>query len=403
MSVSFELPDSVVRLCADIREWGLAEVRPLAREADRTKALPPEAAKVMANCPVDLSPLAIAAFGRIRGDWGNQPDLTAEQSNYVLGASVAEAIGYGDSWPIATLRGSIGEKSILALGTPAQQEYWVGGFKRGEFGSSAFALTEPHFGSDASQVATTATHDGDTWVLNGSKMYCSLGASADYTVVFATIDKALGRDGIRAFVVPKGTPGYIVTKAREDKLGLRAFETSALTFEDMVLPADSLLGGEEQDSRGFYGALGTLNTSRPITAAWAVGIAQGCLDYLRRWVRQHGRAFSPPRRQLIDDEIERMTAALAQARLMYLRAAWLQDHDRPTRREASAAKVYAPRVAEATCRRVAQLMGPDGSSERHLVEKWNRDMTIFDIWEGSGQIQRLTISRALLGSGAGRA
>ena len=98
-----------------------------------------------------------------------------------------------------------------------------------------------------------------------------------------------------------------------------------------------------------------------------------------------------------------MAAALAQARLLYLRAAWLEDHGRPNRREASAAKAYAPRVAEATCRRVAQLMGPDGASERHLVEKWNRDITIFDIWEGSGQIQRLTISRAVLGSGAGRA
>jgi alkylation response protein AidB-like acyl-CoA dehydrogenase len=403
VAISFDLPETVVRLCSDIREWGLAEVRPLAREADRGKALPAEADAVMARCPIDLSPLAIAAFGRTRGDWGDQPELTDYSTNYVLGASVAEAIGYGDSWPIATLRGSIGEKAVLALGTSAQQEHWVGGFMRGDFRSSAFALTEPHFGSDASQVATTATRDGDNWVVNGSKMYCSLGASADYTVVFATIDKTLGRDGIRAFVVAAGTPGYIVSKAREDKLGLRAFETSGLSFEDMVLPADALLGGEDQDSRGFYGALGTLNTSRPITAAWAVGIAEGCLDYLRQWTRQHGRAFTLARRRLIDEETERMAAALAQARLLYLRAAWLEDHGRPTRREASAAKAYAPRVAEATCRRVAQLMGPDGASERHLVEKWNRDITIFDIWEGSGQIQRLTISRAVLGSGAGRA
>jgi acyl-CoA dehydrogenase len=254
-----------------------------------------------------------------------------------------------------------------------------------------------------SQVATTATRRGDAWVVNGAKMYCSLGSSTDYTVLFATIDKSLGRDGIRAFVVPKGTPGYVVTKAREDKLGLRAFETSALSFEDMELPADSLLGGEEQDSRGFYGALATLNTSRPITAAWAVGIAAGCLDYMRRWVRQHGRAFPPQRRQRIEEDVQRMQAGLAQARRLNLRAAWMQDRGSPNRREASAAKAFAPQVAEAICQRVAAIMGPDGVSERHLVEKWNRDIRVFDIWEGSGQIQRLTISRSLLGSGAGRA
>jgi acyl-CoA dehydrogenase len=403
VAISLDLPEDVVKLCAEIREWGVEEVRPLAREADRHKAVPAAAGDAMANCPVNLSPLAIATYGRTRSDWGDDYQLTGHASNYVLGVAVSEALAYGDSWPMAVLRGSIGEKAILALGTPEQQEYWVGGFMRGEFQSSAFALTEPHFGSDVSQVNTTAARRGEVWVVNGAKMYCSLGSSADYTVLFATIDKSLGRDGIRAFVVPKGTPGYVVTKAREDKLGLRAFETSALSFEDMELPADSLLGGEDQDSRGFYGALATLNTSRPITAAWAVGIASGCLDYLRRWVRQHGRAFSTQRKQHIEVDVQRMQAGLAQARLLNLRAAWLQDRGRPNRREASAAKAFAPQVAEAVCRRAAAIMGPDGVSERHLVEKWNRDIRVFDIWEGSGQIQRLTISRSLLGSGAGRA
>jgi alkylation response protein AidB-like acyl-CoA dehydrogenase len=234
-------------------------------------------------------------------------------------------------------------------------------------------------------------------------MYCSLGASADYTVVFATVDKELGRHGIRAFVVTKDTPGYVVTKAREDKLGMRAFETSALSFDDMHVSADALLGDEGQDSRGFYAALGTLNTSRPLTAAWAVGIASGCVDYLEGWTKQHGRAFAIHRRRRVEEDMARMRAGLAQARLMYLRAASLQDKGRDNRREASAAKAFAPQIAEAACRRVAELMGPDGTSERHLVEKWCRDIRIFDIWEGSGQIQRLTISRMLMGSGAGRA
>jgi acyl-CoA dehydrogenase len=403
MTVSFELPADVTKLCDEVRDWSLHQVRPLARESDRTKGLPAEADAVMASCPVDLSPLAIATFGRTRADWGTEFPLTGFTTQYVLGAALSEAIGYGDSWPLAALRGSIAEKAILALGTPEQQERWVGGFMRGEFRSSAFALTEPHFGSDASQVATTATRTATGWVIRGSKMYCSLGASADYTVVFATIDKELGRKGIRAFVVTKDTPGYFVTKAREDKLGMRAFETSALAFDDMEVPEDALLGGEDQDSRGFYAALGTLNTSRPLTAAWAVGIASGCVDYLEQWVAQHGRAFSIQRRQRIDEDVARMRSGLADARLLYLRAALLQDKGRDNRREASAAKAYAPQIAEAACRRTAEIMGPDGSSERHLVEKWCRDIRVFDIWEGSGQIQRLTISRMLMGAGAGRA
>jgi alkylation response protein AidB-like acyl-CoA dehydrogenase len=403
MTVPFDLPDDVAKLCDEIREWSVQQVRPLARECDRSEGLPPEADAVMAACPVGLSPLAIATFGRTQSDWGTEFSLDGFTTQYVLGAAVSEAIGYGDSWPLATLRGSIAEKAILAMGTQEQKEKWVGGFMRGEFRSSAFALTEPHFGSDVSQVATTATRTADGWVIRGSKMYCSLGASADYTVVFATIDKDAGRNGIRAFVVTKDMPGYVVTKARENKLGMRAFETSALSFDDLHVPADALLGGEEQDSRGFYAALGTLNTSRPLTAAWAVGIGAGCVDYLEQWTRQHGRAFSIQRRRRIEEEVARMRWSLADARLMYLRAAMLQDGGRDNRREASAAKAYAPQVAEAACRRVAEIMGPDGASERHLVEKWCRDIRIFDIWEGSGQIQRLTISRMLMGSSAGRA
>jgi len=403
MTVSFELPDDVRKVSDEVRDWSLHQVRPLAREGDRSKSLPAGADAVMANCPVDLSPLAIATFGRTHGDWGHEFPLNGFTTNYVLGAAVSEAIGYGDSWPLATLRGSIAEKAILALGTPEQQGRWVGGFMRGEFRSSAFALTEPHFGSDASQVATTAIRTSDGWVIRGSKMYCSLGAGADYTVVFATVDKELGRHGIRAFVVTRDTPGYVVTKAREDKLGMRAFETSALSFDDMHVPSDALLGSEDQDSRGFYAALGTLNTSRPLTAAWAVGIASGSVDYLEQWTRQHGRAFAVERRRRIDEDILRMKAGLAEARRLYLRAAALQDKGVDNRREASAAKAYAPQIAEAACRRVAEIMGPDGTSERHLIEKWCRDIRIFDIWEGSGQIQRLTISRMLMGSGAGRA
>jgi NAD(P)-dependent dehydrogenase (short-subunit alcohol dehydrogenase family)/alkylation response protein AidB-like acyl-CoA dehydrogenase len=162
--------------------------------------------------------------------------------SYLVTALVQEAIAYGDGWPLWTNGGSIGQNVVKGMGTPAQKERWVGGIARGEMQFAAFALTEPHFGSDVAQVATTAVRRGDAWILNGSKMYCSMGASADYVVVFATIDKTAGRHGIRAFVVEKNAPGFRVTKRNEEKLGIRCAETSELKFEDCAVPLDHCLG-----------------------------------------------------------------------------------------------------------------------------------------------------------------
>ncbi|GAA1545274.1 acyl-CoA dehydrogenase family protein [Nocardioides humi] len=385
----------------EIRAWGLAHVRPLAREADRLHGPPPGVEAVLAAAPTDLAAIAVAALPSLPEEL--RPWFPSErETGYVLGALMMEVQPYGDSWVLTQLRGAgIAEKVVKLLGTPEQQERWVGSHS-GTFRRTAFALTEPHFGSDPSSVATTATRDGDGWVINGRKMYCSNGASADYAVVFATIDKEAGADGIRAFVVPTGTPGYVVGKRNETKLGIRSHETSELLFEQMAVPADALLGGEDAGGNGLMGALGTLNTSRPLMGAWALGIAGAALDAAREWFGENADAYSARRRQLAQDDLRRMDTAIAEARTLVLQACELANRGVPNRREASTAKAVAPAVGEAVCRRVIELVGPEAVSEQHLFEKWFRDVRIMDIFEGSGQIQRLMVSRSLMGRNAVR-
>ena len=388
-----------------VREWSLAQVRPLAREADRRHAAPEGAEAVLAACPAGPG-LAIRSR-----ESGPCADAFAADGAYVVTALVQEAIAYGDGWPLWTSGGSIGQNVVKMMGTPAQKERWVGGLARGEIRFAAFALTEPHFGSDVAQVATTATRAGDTWLLNGTKMYCSMGASADYVVVFATIDKAAGRHGIRAFVVERDTPGFKVAKRNEEKLGIRCAETSELLFENCAVPLDHCLGWSEEPSprgdgarrqSGFLGAVNTLGTTRPLLAGISLGLARAAKDVAAEWVGERRSEFTAARLARIQDEFARMDSALDHGRRLVLRAAWMKDQRIQNTREASAAKAYGPPIAERVIRRAMQIMGPDGLSERYLVEKWHRDVKIYDIFEGSGQVMHITMSREQMGPAAAR-
>jgi acyl-CoA dehydrogenase len=405
MTIELSISRATEDLRQRVREWSVSQARPLAREADRRHAAPEGADAVLAACPVGVGfPLRNTPGGLL--DEAFQAD-----GPYVVTALVQEAIAYGDGWPLWTNGGSIGQNVVKGMGTPEQKERWVGGLKRGEFRFAAFALTEPHFGSDVSQVATTAVRSGDAWILNGSKMYCSMGASADYVVVFATIDKAAGRHGIRAFVVEKNAPGFRVTRRNEEKLGIRCAETSELLFEDCAVPLDHCLGwtGEaksqfsgERVQSGFLGAVTTLGTTRPLLAGISLGLARAAKDVAAEWVAERRGEFSAARLARIEDEFARMDAALDHARRLVLRAAWMKDRKLANTREASAAKAFGPPVAERVIRRAMQIMGPDGTSERYLVEKWHRDVKIYDIFEGSGQVMRITMSRERMGAAAAR-
>ncbi len=230
MTLTFEMSTPLVDHGHAIREWSLACVRPYARIADTQHGPPDNWREVLDSCPVAIS-------RHDRRDVEPVPDFT--DGRWIKELHVVESLTYGDIW-ISDVQGQgIGHLVVNLTGTPEQIQRWYRPIVD-EGGQTAFALTEPHFGSDTSMVATTATRDGDTWVLNGTKMYCSIGAHAQYVVVFANVDKSLGASGIKAFGVAKGTPGFIVAKANEDKLGIRSWQTSELLFADCKCNASSL-------------------------------------------------------------------------------------------------------------------------------------------------------------------
>jgi alkylation response protein AidB-like acyl-CoA dehydrogenase len=409
MAFTTELSKATLALRERVLDWSVTQARPLAREADRAHGPPAGADAVLEACPVDLARLS--GVKQTQGPWA---EAFQSDGAYVVAALVQEAVAYGDNWPLWARAGSIGQNVVKAMGTEAQKERWIGPLMRGEMSCAAFALTEAHFGSDVAQVATTATRDGDRWLINGTKMYCSLGASADYVVVFATIDKAAGRHGIRAFVVERQTPGFKVAKRNEEKLGIRSAETSELLFENCAIPLDQCLGfdpaakagsrerGGERKQSGFVGALTTLGTTRPLLAGISLGMARAAKDIAASWARERQSEFTRERHARVESDFARMEDALQHARRLVLRACWMKDQGIPNTRAAAAAKAYGPPVAERVIRRALQIMGSDGASERYLVEKWHRDVKIYDIFEGSGQVMRMTISRDLMGAGAAR-
>lgn len=398
MTVGFELNPGAQALLSDVRDWAVSEGRAMAREADDAHRVPDDAAaRALKSCPLDVSPLLGVGV-----DFGVDKEyaLGDRDGSNTLGVRISELAAYGDMSLILLLKGSgIGGRVVDLLGTPEQVDRWSGGLERGEFRSTGFALTEPGCGSDATNLATTAVRDGDSWVLNGSKIFCSNGYDADFIILFATVDRSLGHRGIRAFVVPRDASGLSIPRPNEEKLGVRSMMTSELVLENLVLPLDHCLGDPARED-GFRSALETLNTTRPHATALSVGIAQAALDHAREHV--HRDSFSARRWDRVQDELRRMGAALERCRLMIGRAAWLMDQGVPHSREASQAKAYACPIAEQVCTRSLLLLGAEGYSKANLVEKWYRDIKIMDIWEGAGNIQKLVVSRHLQRGGPSR-
>jgi acyl-CoA dehydrogenase len=287
---------------------------------------------------------------------------------------------------------------VRFMGTPEQKQRFFAVFSQPGLHYGAYGLTEPAAGSDVSGIKTTCRKDGADWVLNGRKCYITNGARADWVVIFATVDASQGRAGHRAFVVEKGTPGFSVGKI-EEKMGLRASETAELVLEDCRVPAANLLGGEEHyaSKQGFMGAMKTFDASRPMVGIMAVGIARAAYDHTREFVRDHYMLGRPvPRYAQIVATLGDMARVIDAARLMCWRAAWLADEGISNAKEASMAKAYAARSAMQVCRDAVQILGAHGLEKHALVEKWYRDIKVFDIFEGTAQIQRIVIARRIL-------
>ena len=315
----------------------------------------------------------------------------------VLSMYMMAAETWGDySVRIRQARGGLGNAALRAAGTPKQHERW------GPL-ILAMAITEPGCGSDSKAVQTTAVLDGDEWVLNGEKIFVTAGCRADGVVVWATIDKSAGRAGIKSFIVLKETPGFEVTH-KEKKLGIRADDTAAMVFRDCRIPRDHLLGLDESipkaGSGGFKGVMKTFNMTRPAVAALGLGIARAALDFTEDVLAGDGIEieWGPglPSRSALEHRLVELEADHEAAMLTALHAAWLSDQGRPNNLEASIAKAKGGEMARTITQRCHEILGGLSISREHLVEKWFRDARITDIYEGTGEIQRLIIARDIL-------
>ncbi len=328
-------------------------------------------------------------------------------------AFMMEMLAWGDvGMYLVTPGGGLGAAAVEATGTPEQKARFLARFKEEKPTFAAMAMTEPHCGSDTAAIRTTAVLDPETneWVLNGEKIFVTAGHKAlelsnGFVVVWATIDPSAGRAGMRPFVVEAGTPGIKVTKL-EHKLGIRVSDTAAIVLQDCRVPYENILGSAEVvkkkgTTKGFKGAMATFDATRPLVAATGVGVARATLELLKEMLSQQGVEirYGLPRNKLtaIEREIIDMEVMLRSAWLLVIKAVWMADNRQPNSKEASMSKVRAGDVVTKITQRAVELMGPLGYSRQYFFEKWFRDAKITDIYEGTGQINRLIVARNILG------
>jgi acyl-CoA dehydrogenase len=404
MSTILEIDVTTQKLLDELKEWSVQVARPLAREADRINDYPMTVAQVLETCPIDVCPTAIPSMNLTEEVLQARPWLRTavlDGKAHVAGRMI-EAITYGDAWAYQRLPNQgIAEDLVVKLGTAEQIDKYVGGIARGEFTLSGWGMTEETGGNDIASIKTTLTRDGDAYILNGSKRFLSNGASADWAVVFATIDPTKGMAGIRAVIVELGTPGFTISHQYEEKIGQRYNRQAGYKFDNCRVPAENFLAGK-RNGEDTMAALRTFNRTRPYCNSYSVGLGQAVLDYSWDMLRPERRTMSSRRWDRITDEYADMNRTLDEQRQLYYYSSWRNDQGLPEIKESSQAKVHAPKIAESIVLRCMQFVGPDALSEDHLLEKWYRDIRLMEIVEGTTHIQKMVISRQLLGEGAAR-
>ncbi len=302
--------------------------------------------------------------------------------------------GCGSTGVITAVHNSLAAWPIVNWGTEAQKEKYLPRMATGEL-LGAFGLTEPNCGSDPAAMESTAVLNGDHYVLNGAKRFITNGGEAGVFIVFARTDPAAGHRGISAFIVEKGFPGFSLGK-HENLLGLRATANCELIFEDCRIPQENLLGGA---GNGFKVAMGTLDVSRIDIGAQAVGIAQAALDKSLAYSRerkQFGKAICEF--EMIQAKLSEMATRIQAARLLVYNAAYQKDSGKPRfSMESAMAKLFAAETAVAVTKEAVQIFGGYGYTKDYPVERMFRDAKCMEIYEGTSEIQRIVIARALVG------
>ena len=315
-------------------------------------------------------------------------------SDTVSYASVVEEVAAGDGAcsTILSVHSSVACVPIAKFGTDAQKQKYLPKLASGEW-IGGFALTEPQAGSDASNLRTTAVRDGDHYVLNGSKQFITSGKNGNLIIAFAVTNKDAGKKGISAFIVETDNPGYEVIRV-EDKLGIHASDTCQISFSDMRVPAENLLG---EEGEGYRIALANLEGGRIGIAAQAVGMARKAFELARDYACER-QAFGGPisAQQGVSFKLADMATEIQAARQLVLLAAAKKDAGLPCLQEASMAKLFASEMAERVCSSAIQTLGGYGYLKDYPVERLYRDVRICQIYEGTSEIQRLVIARDLL-------
>ncbi len=399
MSINLELPKKL-HVTIDQAHQAAAEIfRPISRKYDLREHDYPVELDTLASLYDGLSETGQAGAGADGGRSQQKKAKPKAEGQVVNGGNMQSVVNVMEtSWGDVGLMLSIpyqglGNSAIAAVATDEQLE---------QFGKvwAAMAITEPSFGSDSAAVSTTATLDGDEYVINGEKIFVTAGSRATHIVVWATVDKSLGRAAIKSFVVPREHPGVEVVRL-EHKLGIRVSDTAVIRFENCRIPKENLLGSPEVDTKkGFGGVMQTFDNTRPLVAGMAVGVARAALEELRRILDEAGVEVDYDRpaadQHAAAAAFLRMEADFEAAYLHTMRAAWMADNKQPNSTEASMSKAKAGRTVTDITNKVVELTGTLGYSERLLVEKWARDSKILDIFEGTQQIQNLIIARRVL-------
>jgi alkylation response protein AidB-like acyl-CoA dehydrogenase len=376
----FVLTEDQEHLRREIREFAAREIAPHVMTWDEANEFPADVVKKLGT----MGLLGIIFPPEYGGAGLGYVD-------YVLAIEELSAVDGSIGITLAA-HNSLGTNHIFLAGNEAQKRKYVPRLASGEW-LAAWGLTEPGSGSDAGGARTTAVKRGNSYVLNGNKTFITNGHYADVAVVIAVTDKSKGTHGLSAFVVEKGTKGFRPGK-KENKLGLRASDTSELIFEDCEIPAENLLGAEGE---GFIDSMRVLDGGRISIAALALGIGRGALDAALKYVkerRQFGKAIAEF--QGIQWKLADMATELDAARLLTQRAAVLKDSGRKVTRESAMAKLFASEVAVRICDEAVQLFGGYGFIKDYPVEKFYRDVKLCTIGEGTSEIQRMVIAREIL-------
>lgn len=329
-------------------------------------------------------------------------------------ATQIEMLAWGDvGMYLITPGGGLGAAAVAATGNAEQKAKFLERFNSDIPTYAAMCMTEPGAGSDTSSIRTRAVLDEKTneWVVNGEKIFVTGGDKSfthyeklgkGFIVVWASIDPSAGRAGMRAFVVESGTAGVKINKL-EKKMGIRVSDTAAISLVDVRVPFENMLGSAtvEKNNTGFRGAMATFDATRPLVAASGLGVARAALEFLKEKLKENEVQirYGLPRQKLsnIEREVIDMEIMLKSAWLMVLKAVWMADNKKSNALESSMSKVKAGDVTTKITQKAVEILGPIGYTREFLLEKWMRDAKITDIYEGTGQINRLIVARQILG------